>query len=148
MQHAGNFVAKYDDDDQGGGGDDALHGPAGDDQAHVDRQALDHPEHGNGHDHPDHIGAPEKDVKPEEDIAVEQDVNDVLPAQPGVKWNQWVHGGQSVMLKRKVRMSLSFSSVTSTRHGPLSDSLSCTLVNEDQRGGLMVNRFSVTRLSF
>jgi hypothetical protein len=51
------------------------------------------------------------------------------------------------MLKRRVCMRLSFSSVTSTRQGPLSASLSCTLVNEAQRGGLRVSRFSVIRLS-
>ena len=62
LQNAGDLVAKHDDNDQGGGGNDALHGPAGDDQAHVYRHSLQHPEHRNGHDHSDHIGAPKQHV--------------------------------------------------------------------------------------
>ncbi len=91
LQHPCNFVAKHDDDNQGGSGDDALHGPAGDDQAHVDRQPLQHPERGNRHDHPDDVGAPKQHVEPEQDIAVEQDINDILPAKPGEELYQQVH---------------------------------------------------------
>ena len=81
MQYACDFIAEHNDDDQRCHGDNALHGPRGDNQTHIDGKAFDHPEHGDGHDHTDDIGAAEQHVKAEKDIAIEQDVSDILPAQ-------------------------------------------------------------------
>ena len=75
----------------GGCGGDLLGNPARHDQTEGYRQSLGKPDARQAEKHAQYVRASEKDVKSKKDIAVQHDVERILPAEVGEKMGQSRH---------------------------------------------------------
>jgi hypothetical protein len=80
-KNAGNFISKYDYDNESSCGNNALNSPAGHDQSNAYHHSFQYPENGDSNERPAYFGSPKKDIEPEQDITVQEDIKYVLPAQ-------------------------------------------------------------------
>jgi hypothetical protein len=81
LENTGNFIPENDNDNKCGCCDNALDYPGCDDQSVAHRNALQHPEYAYGNQHADYVGSSEKDIESKQNIAVQKNIEDILPAQ-------------------------------------------------------------------